>query len=91
MLITLTKIEERTDAEVPRNTPVGDIRDGVIEESMLPEIGKGFVFRYEYRFGGRITSVVTDILEPWDGNRMKFRTLNSVYELKLRKESEVPK
>lgn len=91
ILLTLTKIEERVDAEVPNNIVVGETRDGYISsDEQLPIVGKSFVIVYENRFGARLTSPVTDILEPWDGIRMKFRTLNSVYELKLRKKGELP-
>ena len=91
ILLTLTKIEERADAEVPNNIVVGETRDGFIgNDDKLPVVGKPFIIVYENRFGARQTSPVTGILEPWDGIRMKFRTFNSVYELKLRKAGELP-
>lgn len=90
MLLALTKIEERHDAEVPNNTIVGDVRHGKISDvSRLPRVGSSFVITYNDRFGGRQTSIVTDIIEEWDGVQMMFRTLNSVYKLKLLKEGDL--
>ena len=89
--LKLEKVEELPDAEFPNNTPVGDVRYGWIADiSRLPKVGSPFTLVYENRFGGRQTSPVTDIIEPWDGIGMKFKTVNSTYDLRIKKTGELP-
>ena len=44
--LKMTKVSEHTDAEVPNNIPVGDIRIGYTGvDNILPRIGKSYYVR----------------------------------------------
>jgi hypothetical protein len=85
--VKLTKVEERSDAEVPNNIGIGEYRIGYIRESLVkPIIGMRYGLESVIEINGErvhpghyfVTSFITEIID--DNN---FKTLNSVYKLEI--------
>lgn len=88
--IRLTKLTERTDAEVPNNIQEGEYRIGYIRnEFLVPKVGKSYVLESVIEVNGKsvhpghyfYTSQVVDILD-WFKDKT-FKTLNSIYKVEL--------
>jgi len=87
--ISLQKIEEVENPRHPMNIAVGTVYHGVIENGHFPIAGQLYEFSLienpeNPKFIGRYfhTSTVQEILEQKD-DYVKFRTHNSIYELKI--------
>lgn len=93
--VKLTKVSERTDAEVPNNIPVDDYRIGYVREELFIPI-RGMRYGLESVIEKNGVSVhpghyfiTSEVVDTWTENPADkpllymIKTLNSIYKLEL--------